>query len=535
MSLCLNDAALMGRSVARVLALWLFNPLAQLLLYVSEKPGGFMFSPAHRFFNLGYALSFFLCSSTFALAQSLQQDLDRLRKDPHGYFESLPSKTISNPNSQLARVPREAKLKARAQLELSALHTLGPVEPGDEVQRVVPRLRYITLGALESAGLKKATLQTLPWSDDYWPIYAGGISARYADPEFPMSGEAWKYTEEYLLNTLNEVPASSTELLSPAQKYDLIMGDESRSLTRFGITDGRRYVDADGKIENWMGLCHGWAPASLKVLRPMKKISVAVPGHPAKLDFYASDIKALATALWARGRFSSLFTGGRCNEKQPERDENGRPKRRECRDTNPATWHLAITHLVGAQNTGFVFDASWDYEVWNQPVSGYSYGYFDPRTKVNVETLEQAEIPVSEWSDDPSKKYRNPATKKIVGVWMDVHYRLEIRPERRELETEEFDQSATARYLYDLELDENGRIIGGEWYSHAHPDFIWVPAADARVLTPGDFQLARQGDQSRWRDGTVTPEAWQNVSPLSSSTGAPLERVVSELVLRSHL
>lgn len=38
------------------------------------------------------------------------------------------------------------------------------------------------------------------------------------------------------------------------------------------------------------------------------------------------------------------------------------------------------------------------------------------------------------------------------------------------------DKFETISYWYDLEIDQNGLIVGGEWQDIIHPDFIWVVA-----------------------------------------------------------
>lgn len=47
---------------------------------------------------------------------------------------------------------------------------------------------------------------------------------------------------------------------------------------------------------------------------------------------------------------------GRCNAEVPQRDAFNRAVLQDCRDTNAATFHLALTNLIGLQNKGFVMD-----------------------------------------------------------------------------------------------------------------------------------------------------------------------------------
>ena len=36
------------------------------------------------------------------------------------------------------------------------------------------------------------------------------------------------------------------------------------------------------------------------------------------------------------------------------------------------------------------------------------------------------------------------------------------------------DKLKVVTYWYDLELDEDNNIVGGEWYTNRHPDFLWT-------------------------------------------------------------
>ncbi|MBF0206295.1 MAG: hypothetical protein HQK53_05345, partial [Oligoflexia bacterium] len=60
-------------------------------------------------------------------------------------------------------------------------------------------------------------LSKLPWSDDYWPTYSGGISYRWnAGKSDPISAYGYRLLSE------NEINRSlDTKKLSPAEKYDL--------------------------------------------------------------------------------------------------------------------------------------------------------------------------------------------------------------------------------------------------------------------------------------------------------------------------
>lgn len=62
----------------------------------------------------------------------------------------------------------------------------------------------------------------------------------------------------------------------------------------------------------------------------------------------------------------------------------------ECFDVNPAAWHMSIVNQVGRQKKSFVFDATYDYQVWNHPVISYEIKYFNLVSMDAVDSLEEA-------------------------------------------------------------------------------------------------------------------------------------------------
>jgi hypothetical protein len=411
------------------------------------------------------------------------------------------------------------------------LDSRGPsritIEPAvnDRAEDLVDELRYRSLAEMEKAGLRRARIQQ-PWSDSYWPIYGGMIANRYGDPEYRMELD-WDSNQRFLLAALGKGP---TERFSPAEKYDLLMGDRSFTLTRKMIGEGRRYYEHSGSVETWMGLCHGWAAASFMMERPSSAVDLPAPDGTL-IRFYPSDVKALATLLWSNGRFPVRFIGGRCNIKNPPRDERGRPREQDCLDTNPGTWHLAVVNQLGHAGRPLILDISYDYEVWNQPAFAYYYSFVDPLSGAKVDRLEDAIHPLT--SADPRRDLRAPGTVSLVRVAMSVEYVLEREPEPLEADSSARDALGNALYQYELELDARGEIVGGEWLQRAHPDFLWVPAPGVRASSVGDWELNRSGDRTRWDYGSPVPGAWKAPALRAAEVSQPLARVVERLVFFS--
>ncbi|MDK2123900.1 hypothetical protein [Parachitinimonas caeni] len=377
---------------------------------------------------------------------------------------------------------------------------------------------------MDTQNLKSARLEEQPWSDTYWPLYNGSVSNRYADSSVNNSSD-WKalWTAHNQTSPVaGYISGGKTDFLSPAEKYDLLVGDTSFGLTAAGWNSGKGYYDRNGKVEGWMGLCHGWAPAAYMLPRPKNTITVT-SANGTKVKLFPSDIKAMGTMLWANSSPSSRFIGGRCNAKDPAKDTNGRIQDQNCFDNNPGTWHQAVVNQIGVSKRSFVLDATYDYEVWNQPVLGYSYTYFNPQTGKAFTTAKEAMIARANYTNDKFAKYRSANGVNVVGVRMTLSYIVETEPSQASVDSPSRDAITNVSYMYDLELDANGNIIGGEWYTNRHPDFLWTPAPTTRA-------------QSYYNPGTPwnvltspMPADWTNYAAYSSRYNQPMSAVVERL------
>lgn len=405
------------------------------------------------------------------------------------------------------------------------------INPLNRVDRFLENSKEFSVSKLSTAVLRQAQVKEQPWSGDYWPTYRGGIASRYADKEFP-SLPSWKDYEKYfstMLQNTNYKDAEVLKTLSPSEKYDLLVGDFNFGLTQYSIQNSTRSADEDGEIESWVGICHGWAPAAMKLSRPEKPVSVTLQDGR-NLTFFPDDLKALASLLWANADFGVHFSGGRCNVKEPKMDDIGRITDPQCWDTNPASFHLILLNQVGFDRRSFVMDATFDYQVWNQPVVGYKLRYFNPETRKDTLSLEEALIPISEFTKDKFKKFRSLKTKKIVGVAMNLSYSVERFSDHRELDRPEDDNILSVEYYYDLEIDDEGQIIGGEWYQNAHPDFLWSPTVGAKAQAPDEISSSAVWDPSQ-----VVPRDLQRMAKRAAAGGFPLERILRPLFERSKL
>ncbi len=408
---------------------------------------------------------------------------------------------------------------------------------------------------------KKDKEVNVPWSDDYWAIYRGILGARYVTSGFDQRFSPWTFYKNLVANyTLSQVlggvvPEGSKVIsiddLSPSEKYDLITGTvvegKKGALTEMMWKETEGSQNSEGQVETWMGICHGWAPAAYMLKRPLKPVTgvtVKLPSGKTKdITLYPADIKALASLLYARSNFSTKFVGRRCNAKDSDIKKDpktGRILDLGCFDIFPSTWHMAAVNQIGVAHRSFVMDATFDYEVWNQPVESYSYSYFNPATGKQTKSLKDATVPYAAFaskdkfggSTGPRAVRNREAGKevdKLVGVMMDVTYVVEVQPQHLAQDGVEQDGRKTVQYVYDLEINKKGEIIGGEWYNNAHPDFLWTPAKDVEIRT------AEAG--LKW-DGHAPLDAKWTTAALNeardASSAKPLATVVETLIKRSR-
>ena len=386
-----------------------------------------------------------------------------------------------------------------------------------------------------------------PWSDDYWALKNGGISYRLTDAKkFTAYKDAIAdYAQPKTWDDLKTQSLANQQKAiqgwSAAEKYDFLVGDIAFGLTAEQKGEGQAEADAAGNVPDWIGICDGWSSAGIMVPSPQKPVD-AVGVNNVMTHMTPSDIRALASLTWARGNFDTNTVGARCDTDNPETYPNGRLKEDQCADTNPATFHFAIGNMVGVAKKSFIMDASFDAEIWNQPIVSYHFTYFNPLdpskrdadwTKVAVDydqtfkAKDRFQTPLTRGVKDASGKWDDTGVKKVVGVIATVTYADEAIPSATDDAPDEYDVRVS--YIYDLEFsDVSGHLFakGGEWYNNTHPDFLWLPKVGTVSLADGDKAIAYEFDRAPTADVTTLAKA---VSP----NGAPACSVLSALVNQS--
>lgn len=317
-----------------------------------------------------------------------------------------------------------------------------------------------------------------PWADDYWATYRGGIAFRWQNKAASNSPSNLITYPLLALQQIKKMSQPALDQLSPAEKYDIAFGRYDFPLVKQQWDEAQDLQRELGNIPTWYGICHGWAAASLMEPEPGERASI-VNSDGIKVNFFASDIKALLSKIYADGHQAETIVGQRCGTSSHAipTDKMGRILVPECRDLNPGSLHLILGDYLGHKQPllrrGFVIDMARDAEVWNQPVVGFKVlnmrrRVFDPQK-------------------DPKRAYRAKKTAFIVDVETDLYYLSEGMPSKSPRIAANKRFQRTMHLKYSLELDRQEKIIGGEWASEYHPDFVWLGnRRPDRVFSPLD-------------------------------------------------
>jgi hypothetical protein len=170
---------------------------------------------------------------------SLEAALRELEANPITFMQTLPVKESGGKN--LRKFTREDLENFRFVNEKNKhrpLNGRAKVKRNDQAQSLVdhPEIFESSILTLDTPKLLKGKVAERPWSDYYWALYNGQLANRYAEKAYP-NDEDWNKNFRYLQD---HPQASSLETLSPAEKYDLLIGDDAKTLTKLALQDGHR-------------------------------------------------------------------------------------------------------------------------------------------------------------------------------------------------------------------------------------------------------------------------------------------------------
>jgi len=351
------------------------------------------------------------------------------------------------------------------------------------------------------------------WSGHYWPHYQSFLAVRYRENVVQQMIKNKVQLQEYK-DYAEKNPLylyyGKESLLSPAEKYDLLVGDPKMSLTKYSWDVANKEATL-GKVAIWRGVCDGFASAAQMMPRPLHSVTVNVPRSNREITFYPEDLKALGSLLYARAQENVIFIGKRCRNAALSFFTGA------CDEINPGLFHQALVNRVGKLNKSFIADISPGKEVWNYPVKSYEFKYYN----VFSDSESSNFLDVLEVFNDQkkfAKSYsRHKDTKFIVGVKAKVTY-VDMRdPILNETDSPELDKLLVKEYDYDLELSSNFEILGGYSSYKDLPDFIWAP-------NDGEYPMTEVEKDLKLRSLGMIEK-----SQKSSEKGQPLSAVVKQL------
>ncbi len=277
--------------------------------------------------------------------------------------------------------------------------------------------------------LHAATALT-PWSETFWPMNKGSINYRWNSPDHDGF-----YYIPFSKSQILKMSLEELKMLSPAEKYDLYMGNYDYPL----YNEVRSY--GNPRAAYWYGICDGWSIAAIQYSEPAPVILANPDG--VLVPFGSSDVKGLlsfAAAVHFKVRTGQV--GMKCR---------GVDLVSPCSDINPGAMHVVLANQLGLLKKAFVVERDPGKEIWNQPAYAYDF-----------------QILGSEESEDGDHGLRVHGTFRYTdelenSSWDPVVGTPNFKSDKIEMD-------------YILDLDARNNIIGGEWINGSdHPDFLWIP------------------------------------------------------------
>jgi hypothetical protein len=229
---------------------------------------------------------------------------------------------------------------------------------------------------------KTGEARNIPWASNYWPVYEDSINHKWNGAG--TEAASTKYGRAFGVTGVEDAVSRYHGIDSNSSRTACTTDSQCNSA--IGEACAKREGQTNGRcIPTWWGICHAWAPAA--ILLPEPKKAVTYNG----VEFKVNDIKALLTLV--HDRTETRFVSLRCNQLDASQevafDKYGRPTGTSlsCGDTNPGTFHVLMANYFGKQGESFVYDRTWDGEVWNQPLRGYRVTKMDEVTALEANKL----------------------------------------------------------------------------------------------------------------------------------------------------
>ncbi|HEY5947169.1 MAG TPA: pre-peptidase C-terminal domain-containing protein [Kofleriaceae bacterium] len=222
----------------------------------------------------------------------------------------------------------------------------------------------------------------IPWAGNYWPVYEDSINHKWNGSG--TKAPSTKYGEAFGVTGVEDGVSRYHGI--DAQASRTACTTDSQCNSQLGEACAKREGQTSGRcIPTWWGICHAWGPAAILLPEPKHAVTYN------NVEFKVQDIKALLTLV--HDRTETKFVSLRCDAVDSQNeitfDKYGRPNTNgtQCRDTNPGTFHVLMANYLGKQGEAFVYDRTWDGEVWNQPLRGYRITAMDEVSALDANKL----------------------------------------------------------------------------------------------------------------------------------------------------
>lgn len=168
-----------------------------------------------------------------------------------------------------------------------------------------------------------------PWTDTYWPLYKAGLAHRWINPSMEFDLNANPSSSTFATDISRKItaamksakgmvgkPPATTAAVSPAEKIDLALGRESFPLLQNELqTFAKNSADFKDIQWQWMGHCHGWAPAAFMEKKPKNGVLFKNPSGQT-IFFSPGDIRGVLTKAASDNGYegNERFLGSRCDD-----------------------------------------------------------------------------------------------------------------------------------------------------------------------------------------------------------------------------
>ncbi|HXH75466.1 MAG TPA: hypothetical protein VNJ08_10905 [Bacteriovoracaceae bacterium] len=276
------------------------------------------------------------------------------------------------------------------------------------------------------------------WSGDYWALKKGNINQRWNLP-VPVGFKLISPTREEVI----AMDIEALKTLAPSEKFDLLNGRYDYPLKNKIAKIARETA------QDWEGICHGWALATMHHDEPQPKILNNPENIP--IPFGSADIKALISHYYARVHEveSTYQIGRRCRTLSPIGGDT-------CKhDMNAGAFHIVMANQIGLKAKSFVADLNFGTGVANHSLHSYT-------TSIQADDL-------------PPGRKSAPGTVKRIRVATDLKYVTESDKNTwLPVLGTDLQKYKNLIFKYNLDIDRSGNIIGGDWLSKERPDFLWT-------------------------------------------------------------